>query len=57
METLTFKNKIPNIKKLLDFGFIKVQNKYQFKTDILNGDFSLTVTVSKGGKIITKTNY
>lgn len=55
METLAFKNKIPNIKKLLDFGFIKVQNKYQFKTDILNGDFSLTVTVSKGGEIITKT--
>lgn len=55
MDTAIFKNKIPNAEKLLAFGFENKQKTYMYKTDILNGEFSLTVTISGKGDISTKT--
>lgn len=45
-----FKNKKVNFKKLANFGF--VDNTY--KTEIMNGEFILTVKLDKNSNILTK---
>lgn len=50
-----FKNKKVDSKKLLDFGFKKTGSGYLYSTTILNGQFSLEITITKAGKISTKT--
>lgn len=49
-----FKNKKANVSKLLDFGFIKTDRIYEYKTKILDEEFQLIVTVTPQNKITTK---
>lgn len=49
-----FKNKNPNPQKLLDFGFKKKKNVFIYKTDLLNGDFNLTIKVEIPDKLQTE---
>ncbi len=50
----TFKYKTANVNKLKSYGFKLNDKAYEFKTDILNGEFELYVFVSSGGKVSTK---
>ncbi len=42
-------NKKPNIKKLIQYGFIKHKNCYTFSTDIKEGMFRLSIYVTESG--------
>lgn len=48
-----FKNKRPNLQKLLEYGFSQKDNAYQYSKDIMDGDFRLTIYVLPDGE--TKT--
>ena len=48
-----FERKIFNLKKALMFGFAECADRYICTTDILDGAFSLGVSVSLGGKVDT----
>ena len=49
-----FKNKRVDFAKLLKFGFVKNEDKYEYKTEILEGEFELFVNISQDGKVSTK---
>lgn len=49
-----FKNKKPNFKKLILFGFIENNDAYTYQTNIANNQFQMTVTLSKDGVISTQ---
>lgn len=49
-----FKNTCANFDKLVQFGFHFNGEVYEFKTDIIGGDFELIVFVSKDSKVSTK---
>lgn len=53
--TSTLENKKYNTKKLLDFGFKPVTDGYAYKTELMNGEFVLTVSIDKSGKVTTET--
>ena len=53
--TSTLENKKYNTKKLLDFGFKPVTDGYAYKTELMNGEFVLTVSIDKRGKVTTET--
>lgn len=42
-----------NIEKALLFGFVKAGNNYNYKTEILDGVFSLQITISSVGSVDT----
>ncbi len=48
-----FKNKTADRQKLLDYGFVLKDGELQLQTNILNGQFALTVCVCKNGTIRT----
>ena len=50
-----FKNKIPDFKKLSDYGFSNKKDFYEFSADILNGDFTVKIKIFKNGEIKTET--
>ena len=54
MEDEIFKKSKINEKKLIDYGFIKNNNKYIYKTSVLNNSFSIEIIYDKkiNGKII-----
>ena len=54
MSNTTFKNKKPNLEKLLQFGFGMDNGKYTYITNIVDGQFKMTVTVSDDGTVSTK---
>lgn len=49
-----YKNRKLNIKKLLSFGFKKVDNEYIYRTDILKCQLTLTVKIDGEGTISTR---
>ena len=44
-----YKYKKPDYNKMLNFGFKKTGKTYVYKTDLIDGDFLLTVTIDKDG--------
>lgn len=53
MTEMTFKNRRPNIKKLLSYGFKPVENGYIYSCDLADTQMKLTVTVTSEGKLYT----
>lgn len=51
---MMFRNKKPNIKKLLSFGFEEIDSSYVYICNLIGGQMKLTVTVSEDAKIYTK---
>ena len=49
-----FKFKKANFQKLKDYGFEKMENKYQFETPIFDGQFNMFVFVNENGEVSTK---
>lgn len=45
------KNKKMNIKRLLSYGFIKKEEDYIYSAGLLNGQFEMTVIITKSGKL------
>lgn len=43
-----------NLKKLLDYGFERADKGFVYSKDIVDGEFNLTVFVSKAGAVETK---
>lgn len=56
MPEVTFKNRKPNIEKLLSFGFIYTDNSYFYYTDLVDGQLKLTVKADAHGRIFTEVN-
>lgn len=54
MEKEIFKNKKVNIKKLIEYGFIKKEDAYIYATPILNNQFELRIQIANDGKIKTE---
>ena len=52
--TRVFKDKKPNIKMLLQYGFEKQENGYIYKTNIMNNKLTLFIQISCDNKITTK---
>ena len=50
---MTFKNKSANANKLVKYGFQKVDGKYVYQTEIIDGQFRLAVTVD-GSEVSTE---
>ncbi|MEE3349291.1 MAG: MmcQ/YjbR family DNA-binding protein [Candidatus Gastranaerophilaceae bacterium] len=44
-----YKYKKPDYNKMLKFGFEKTDETYIYKTDLIDGDFLMTVTIDKDG--------
>ena len=53
IKVMIFKNKSVNTDKLGKYGFEEVDGKYVYRTDIVDGQLRLTVTVD-GGEIFTE---
>lgn len=51
----TLENKKYNPKMLLDFGFKAVQDGYEYKAELMDGEFILTVNIDSSGKLSTET--
>lgn len=49
-----FQDKIVNQKKLLKYGFVKVENGYRFEKYINNNDFLMTVLIDENEKFMAK---
>lgn len=49
-----FQRKTVNINKLLNYGFVKKNDSMQYSTAILDGQFELTVIVSKDANVNTR---
>lgn len=45
LEEYVFRKLKPNYNKLLEYGFIKDNNSYIYKTNILNGEFKVIITI------------
>lgn len=52
IETL-FRNKKPNVAKLLTFGFKEKRDGYVYSAPLADGQFEMVVTVSQNGKVST----
>ena len=48
-----FKNKKPDSKKLLKYGFTKNKSDYIYVKQIINGDFELKVVINKNDELKT----
>lgn len=51
---MIFRNRKPNIRKLLSFGFERTDGGYSFQTDLVDRQMSLTVTIGDDGQIDTE---
>ena len=51
----SLENKKYNLKKLLEFGFKSVTIGYEYKTELMSGEFVLTVNIDKDGRVTTET--
>ncbi len=54
MENNFFKNKSPRLEKLLQYGFLQERGDFVFNTEILDGQFTMRVTVSADGKVFSE---
>lgn len=54
MTEVTFKNRKPNIEKLLSFGFENTDGRYIYHADLACGQMTLTVTINADEKIHTE---
>lgn len=54
MTDMMFKNRKANIKELIDFGFALKDNAYVYVTNLVDGQMSLTVTVTEDGCVETR---
>lgn len=54
MPTDFFRYKRVNFNKLTEYGFKKSEKNYNFKTNILDGQFNLTVKVNENGLVKTE---
>lgn len=48
------KNRKIDFKKLLEYGFIEKENRYEYKTTLIENKFEIIVTFSKDSKLDTK---
>lgn len=48
---LLFKNRKPNVQRLVSFGFMEQDGNYTHMTDVADGQFKMTVTVAKAGNV------
>lgn len=46
-----FKNRSVKFDRLLPFGFVKQEDAYIYSADLVSGQFKMTVTVTKEGKV------
>ena len=53
MQFAAFKHKSPNFKKLIDFGFSLENERYIYVTQILDGQFEMTVEIGLNREINT----
>ena len=49
-----FKYKTPNFEKLRASGFVEEGGDYVYRTELLEGQFALTVSISQGGTVKTE---
>lgn len=49
-----FKKYTPDFQKLVEYGFIKNQDKYYFEKTFKNGEFRAFIEISKNGKFLGK---
>lgn len=49
-----FKNRSQNIEKMLFFGFQQMENGYVYRTDLVDGQMKLTVTVNADARVFTE---
>lgn len=54
-KTSEFDNKKYNPQKLIEFGFKRSEDGYIYKTELMSGQFILTVNIDKSGKLTTET--
>lgn len=48
------KNRKIDFKKLLEYGFVKKENQYEYKTTLIENEFDIIVIFSKDNKLDTK---
>ena len=51
---IEYKNKKPDIQKLLSFGFTEQNDYYTYSEDLLDGQMKMIVNISPAGKISTQ---
>ena len=51
---ILIKNKKPDIKRLLSYGFVKSEKNYVYSPKVVNDQFEMTVIITKDGKLSTK---
>ena len=51
---ILIKNKKPDIKRLLSYGFVKSEKNYVYSAKVVNDQFEMTVIITKDGKLSTK---
>ena len=54
IKIMTFKNKKADTDKLIKYGFQAVEDKFVYRTEIVDGQFRLTVTLDNVGEITTE---
>lgn len=54
MSDAIFKNKKPNFEKLISFGFIENAGVYTYLTNIADGQFQMTVSISEDETVSTR---
>lgn len=54
MAEIAFKNRKPNIEKLLSFGFENTDNYYVYYADLVDGQMKLTVKIDAEEKLYTE---
>lgn len=51
MNDKIFSKRIPRFNKFEEFGFIKINDKFFYETNILSGDFTVKVVIDKNGSV------
>ena len=51
---MKFKNRTFNCEKLIQYGFIKVEDKFVYCTEIFDNQFKMTVTIDGNGEVETE---
>lgn len=48
------KNRKIDFKKLLEYGFIEIENQYEYRTPLIENEFDIIITFSKDSKLDAK---
>lgn len=54
MEFSCFKHKTVDFKKLIEFGFTQIGQRYDYVTQIVDGQFEMAVSISEHGEVETR---